>query len=162
MAAPISPASAAVIDAAFWKQEITDRWTDLYAGWTAYTPVWTAATTNPGLGNGTLQGAYKRADVGKAVLFRLRLVMGSTTTYGSGAWSFSLPPGHNVQAFQTLGGHVHDVLPNSNRWAVCVLLSNSGGIERIAVDGSTGLASGAPHAWAVNDQLVLTGSYEIS
>ncbi|RCG29003.1 hypothetical protein DQ384_21870 [Sphaerisporangium album] len=56
-------------------------------------PTWTGATTNPVLGNGTLAGAYKVADTAKTVHIRIRLVTGTTTTYGSGAWSSGLLSG---------------------------------------------------------------------
>jgi len=62
--------------------------------WTAYTPVLTAATTNPTIGNGSIIGRYRM--YGKTVHFAMEFVFGSTSTAGSGAWSFSLPPGHNV------------------------------------------------------------------
>jgi len=57
--------------------------------WTAYTPTWTAATTNPSIGNGTLAGRYTQ--IGKTCVLVIGLTMGSTTTFGSGNWSFSLP-----------------------------------------------------------------------
>ena len=57
--------------------------------WVSYTPTWTGASTNPVIGNGTLAGYYKQ--VGKTVYCRIEVVMGSTTTYGSGAYSWALP-----------------------------------------------------------------------
>lgn len=56
---------------------------------TSYTPTWTASTTNPVLGNGTIVGSSIR--VGDLIYFRIQLQMGSTTTYGSGDYLFSLP-----------------------------------------------------------------------
>lgn len=61
----------------------------LVGAWTTYTPVWTASTTNPVLGNGTLTGAW--VQFGKTVHFRATLTPGSTTTYGAGAYSISIP-----------------------------------------------------------------------
>jgi len=55
----------------------------------AWVPTWTATGTAPSLGNGTLTGRYTM--VGKTVFAQLRLTMGSTTTYGTGSWLFSLP-----------------------------------------------------------------------
>ena len=57
--------------------------------WQPYTVSWTAATTNPSIGNGTLVGRYTQ--IGKTCILVIALTMGSTTTYGSGNWSFSLP-----------------------------------------------------------------------
>jgi hypothetical protein len=57
--------------------------------WGAYTPAWTAATTNPALGNGTISGRF--IQMGQNVDYWLTLIPGSTTTFGSGVYSFSLP-----------------------------------------------------------------------
>lgn len=57
--------------------------------WVAYTPTWTAVTTSPTLGNGSLVGAYKQ--IGKTVHFRITVTAGSTTTFGAGAYILSLP-----------------------------------------------------------------------
>ncbi len=55
----------------------------------SYTPSWTAATTNPVIGNGTIVGAFTQ--VQKRVFWRVLITMGSTTTYGTGNWQISLP-----------------------------------------------------------------------
>lgn len=68
---------------------ITFSGQNLTAAWTSYTPVWSAITTPPTLGNGTLTGSYLK--VGKTVFFDIRLTIGSTTTLGSGAYKFGLP-----------------------------------------------------------------------
>jgi hypothetical protein len=60
-----------------------------FGAWQAYTPVWTATTTAPVLGNGVLAGRY--CQIGKQVTGRIRLELGSTSTMGSGFWRFSLP-----------------------------------------------------------------------
>lgn len=54
-----------------------------------YSPTWTGATSNPSLGNGSLNGSYTRR--GRVVTQSFRLTIGSTTTFGSGSWRFSLP-----------------------------------------------------------------------
>lgn len=57
--------------------------------WTAFTPTWTASGTPPALGNGSISGAY--CQVGKLIVCRGQLTMGNTTTFGTGAYSISLP-----------------------------------------------------------------------
>jgi len=57
--------------------------------WTSYTPVLTALTTNPTLGNSTLTGKYVQA--GKYFHARINLTIGSTFSAGSGAYFLSLP-----------------------------------------------------------------------
>ena len=57
--------------------------------WAAYTPVLTASTTNPTLGNGTILGRYMQ--IGKTVWCSVRLAWGSTSTVGSGIYRITLP-----------------------------------------------------------------------
>jgi len=57
--------------------------------WTSYTPVLTATTTNPVLGNGTAVGEYAR--VQNFIVYRFSITFGSTTTVGSGNYKISLP-----------------------------------------------------------------------
>lgn len=62
---------------------------DLAPNWTTYTPVLTATTTNPVLNNGTATGRYLQW--GKTCIYTGIITMGSTTTYGSGAYLLSAP-----------------------------------------------------------------------
>lgn len=57
--------------------------------WQAYTPAWSATGTAPSLGDGTLTGRYTQ--IGKTIHAMLTLAMGSTTTYGTGVYTFTVP-----------------------------------------------------------------------
>ena len=57
--------------------------------WSNYTPVWVASGTQPVLNNGTITSRYIQQ--GKFVTYVGRLVAGSTTTFGTGNYSISLP-----------------------------------------------------------------------
>jgi len=59
------------------------------AAWTSYTPAWTSNGTAPALGNGTIIGYY--AKVGRLVTAKIEMNSGSTTTFGTGYYSWSLP-----------------------------------------------------------------------
>jgi hypothetical protein len=59
------------------------------AAWETWTPVWTASTTNPAIGNGFIGGSYCR--INKTVIAEGYVIAGSTTTYGSGAYRISVP-----------------------------------------------------------------------
>jgi hypothetical protein len=59
------------------------------AAWELWTPVWTATTTNPVIGNGYIEGRYCR--INKTVIASGLIITGSTTTYGSGDYRISLP-----------------------------------------------------------------------
>lgn len=68
--------------------EITALETDLLT-WTSYTPTWGNTGTANTLGNGDLQGKWKR--VGDQITVYVALTWGTTTASGSGAWTFLLP-----------------------------------------------------------------------
>lgn len=87
--APRTWAVGEVVPAAVMNTEIRDQFNSFFGAWTAYTPSWTAATTNPVLGNGTLVGQYMK--VGRTCTVAIMLTIGSTSTFGSGFWRISLP-----------------------------------------------------------------------
>ena len=60
-------------------------------GWSSRRPAWTAGdgSNNPSLGNGTLLQRWKRVD--DQLFIIQKLVIGSTTTLGTGTWQFDLP-----------------------------------------------------------------------
>ena len=56
---------------------------------TSYTPVWTASTTNPAIGNGTIQGRYIALE--EWCYVNIMIVCGTTTTGGGGVYTVTLP-----------------------------------------------------------------------
>jgi len=56
---------------------------------TSYTPSWTSTGTQPAIGNGSIAGSY--VQIGKIEVASASIVAGSTTTYGTGNYSLSLP-----------------------------------------------------------------------
>lgn len=63
--------------------------------WEEYTPVWSNTSSSPSIGNGVLEGRYRR--IGDSVQVYIRLEYGSTTSGGTGTiWFFGLPPGLTV------------------------------------------------------------------
>lgn len=133
----------------------------LEAAWVAYTPVWTAVTTNPVIGNGTLLGRYKR--IGKTVLFRVQIVAGSTTTGGSGNYSVSLPLAAHASGRQIVTG---DVVYAGGPIIVRGRIEASGTSAALWVPGTTagsyerGLTGAVPAALAAGVTLVVEGAYE--
>jgi uncharacterized membrane protein len=157
----VDPTFGQFITKAFWDTEVYDRWVDVASTWTNWTPTWTSATSGtPSVGNGTLLAAYKRPDTSKTVYFRLRLIAGSTTGYGTGAWSFTLPSGLNATSFQSCSGFLFDT-SSTSRYAVAGYLTGNA-INRVAYTATVGISNGAPFTWATGDFLLLNGSYETS
>ena len=76
--------------AAFFNTEIRDQFNALLAAPTAYTPTWTASTTNPTIGNGTITGEWWTIG-NKFLHVVITITLGSTTTVGSGNYSIGLP-----------------------------------------------------------------------
>lgn len=124
--------------------------------WTAYTPAWTAATTNPALGNGTLVGAY--LSLGKLVVWRIRLTIGSTTTLGSGIYSFSLPVNGNPDGIDAAGqGIARDNSPVAYSPLTARIVA--GTVDLITGSGSR-VDQATPFAWATGDTIAVGGVYE--
>lgn len=132
------------------------------AAWVAYTPAWTASTTNPTLGNGTITGAYKIQ--GRTLFTRIHLTMGSTTTFGAGRYSFSLPGAAvAVAARQVVSAVCMDASPVAYYPCVAFIDPSGSTFARIAEPaGSNGVSPTAPFTWAQDDQLVIEGAVELT
>lgn len=132
--------------------------------WQDWTPVWTAATTNPSIGDGTLVGKY--CVIGNTVHLIIGLVCGSTTTFGSGAWSFSLPFPVKAQTDinQTFIGQViaRDASPAENYLHFCRVTRYAKVINAFfnVSSSSTIITDTSPFTWAESDQLFLQLTYE--
>ena len=133
----------------------------LQASWDAYSPTWTAVTTNPALGDGTLTGRYLR--IGKTILFTLTLTMGATTTYGTGGWILSLPVA--ARSGRRAVGQV-DILAGANGYVGAGIVLGGTTSLFLAVPGTVAggpdrsVATGVPVAWASGNTLAATGTYE--
>lgn len=127
--------------------------------WTAYTPAVTATTTDPVVGNGTLTGQY--IQIGSLVWVKIVLVAGTTTTFGSGFWRFSLPVTPEVD--EVLPGNIIDSSSGA-RWSMVariILASTTGDNMRMASAGDTGVNQAQPIAVPANgDRWILSGSYK--
>ena len=132
--------------------------------WTSYTPTWTSLGSNPSIGNGTITGAYKV--IGKTCFVRGRITMGSSTTYGSGAWLIGLP----FTASSAYGIQIPaSLLNNGTAWYSGLMNGGRNGnttYSEIQVQNVGGTADGIsatyPFAWGDTDEFSFNGSYEIA
>lgn len=90
-----------VVTALEMNTEVRDFAAGLQAAWTSFASVWTGTVTNPALGNGTQVCRYNL--VGKTLDVALNLTAGSTTTFGSGGYLFSLPGTTNAAGINYVG-----------------------------------------------------------
>lgn len=123
----------------------------------SYVPVWTGAGSNPVIGNGTIVGYVTRR--GRSVMVSVSIVMGSTTTYGTGAWYVSLPyiPSTSIGFY----GSAH-LVDSGTVIRVGTVVSLSDGTARCQFYGDSDTAvvdSGRPFTWAVGDTLAFSLTY---
>jgi hypothetical protein len=120
--------------------------------WTTWAPTWTATTTNPILGDGSLTGSFIRN--GNQGAFRFILIIGPGSNAGVGTWRFSLPPGWTVPAGQAAGSSLISV---GGLFKLAVTAVQTGGY--IEVVAEAGLASGTvPATFAASDYVVVHAS----
>jgi hypothetical protein len=151
-----------VVSAAIMNQEIRDQLNSFYGAWSTYTPSWTSSGTAPNIGNGTIIGRYMK--IGRTVICHINLVMGSTTTYGSGTYNFSLPS-TSANAGASYVGTAH--LLGSLRWVGEIVISpNTSNCSAFmpklgATNGQVDfLTATQPETLASGAQLRLTFVYE--
>ncbi|MFF1297916.1 MULTISPECIES: hypothetical protein [unclassified Streptomyces] len=108
-----------VVSAALMNQEIRDQFNSFFGAWTTYTPTWTSTGTAPVLNNGTLTGRYMK--IGRNVLIEINLIAGSSTTFGTGNYSFSLPFQAATTGLATVGSAQ---LLGTDRWSGTIIISS--------------------------------------
>jgi hypothetical protein len=125
--------------------------------WTAYTPTWGASGGAPSLGNGTLAARYMQ--VGLTVFYDIQLTGGSTTTFGTGEWTFTLP----VTANDTTGqaGTAFAVDPGNAYHTGAAFLASTTTLKVAGEGGTSTFTSLAPFTWGNGDSLRLSGFYII-
>jgi len=129
----------------------------------AYTPVWTAAGTAPSLGNGTLSGRY--IQLGKLVVLAFTFVAGTTTTFGTSDWFFTLPVNSNgsrhygscelVDDSASTGYAAVARVENATQTKVLFTDDTAIGVSEAGFIGST-----VPFTWATLDAVRFTLMYE--
>ncbi len=128
-------------------------------GWTSWTPSWTSDGTQPALGNGTIAGRYRRVNGGDLVHSSVRLVMGSTTTYGTLGWHFNNPVtmSASAQLDNVAWGIAYDA-SSTGLYTITARIESS--VWRFATGGGSVVLSTVPFTWATGDILLLNSAYE--
>jgi hypothetical protein len=139
------------------------QWVEDYVGtvgpaWKTWTPTWSGSTTNPVLGNGTMTGRYTKT--GRTVQYVIEVTMGSTTTYGSGAYGWTLPV---TPGFDATGNAILVDTSATLRYAATAWITPAAGVFRVippADAGNVGIAGTVPFTFASTDQIIISGTYE--
>ncbi|MBT2477654.1 hypothetical protein [Streptomyces sp. ISL-94] len=131
--------------------------------WVTYTPTWAGTTGAPTLGNGLLKGRYSR--IGRTCTVQIFLKIGSTTTQGSGSWSWTLPfnQASAVDAAEGFAGSAFAGV-GAGYPALSLIQSNVGFANKMVLmlAGSPGtlVGPGAPIVWTTGSTLSATLTYE--
>lgn len=130
------------------------------AAWLSYTPVWTSSGTAPALGNGTITGRYKQN--GKTIDLVVKIVFGSTTTFGTGTYSFSIPVTANANVDRTGSAYFRDASATSIGHFTGIALLAAGGTTFVGAEATTHAIVGAttPATWVSTDNFVFCITYE--
>jgi hypothetical protein len=144
-----------------WNGSSWDTYYKVPGAWTSYTPTWTAATTNPTLGNGTLVGRYSK--IGRQVTVHINLIPGSTTAFGTGTYNFLLPfAAANNGCSYIMSAH----LLGTDRWlgetVISPAASNTSAFFATSATNTRAAfwSPGVPETFANGSQIRITGTYE--
>lgn len=129
----------------------------------SYTPTWTGGS--PSIGNGTLSGTYKI--IGDTLYGTVYLLAGSTTTFGSGQWEFSLPAGYTIDTTKLNNSNSvqssYVAYANDQTGSIAVgtvqLNSSNDTVYIWSQGGTSSWRSTVPFSWANTDYLSF--SYEV-
>ena len=128
--------------------------------WLTYTPVWTASGTAVSLGNGTISGRYYQA--GALVHVTIVFTPGSTTTFGTAFYRFTLPVTPALNGL--IPGFADDVSATRRYRLVARITAASATDDNMRIACDDGVSGGAgptaPFTWANGDTLILSGAYE--
>lgn len=130
------------------------------AAWATYTPTWTSTGSAPTLGNGTLVGGYRRE--GTTLHLRGQLIVGSTTTVGTGDFRMSLPSGLTAAAaqYQVMPGFWYDPSATDVNRAIVII---DAGASYLTFQVADTVDSRLPtSSLAVGDIVTWTGTIEIA
>lgn len=133
----------------------------VYDSKASVTPVWGADSSAPAIGNGSLTGRVVRD--GRLLTVNIGFAAGSTTTFGTGAWYFTLPsPFSQFKAKYDAIGSVW-ILDNGTAFfvGVCRIVTNANKIYMFTDNGATGVTGSVPMTWANTDTLSLTITFEV-
>jgi hypothetical protein len=137
-----------------------------YTGdWISYTPAWTASTTNPAIGNGTLLGGYRR--IGNQIDFWIQFIAGSTSTFGSGAYYLSLPVATTIESGSYNFGYQVILLDSGTAWYPNYygIGTSDGQTGKFLILNSSTLAAitpTSPFTWTTGDVIIVQGSYRVA
>lgn len=126
-----------------------------------YTPTWSSTGTQPVLNNGSIYGRY--ALLGRLVHLYVELTMGSSTTYGTGTYRFSLPVPSDDRLW-CLPGMTFDSSVSGYEDLTGIVTGASATLVELRTLTTVGASlsvvqNGTPITFATNDKIIVNGVY---
>ncbi len=127
----------------------------------SYAITWTGAVTNPAIGDGSLTGFYTLQN--KICTVQIKMLAGSTTTFGSGVWSFGLPFAVSGDVEQAIGSAMALDVATNFYTGTCLIDANQGTMF-VLLGGTAGnyASATAPFTWVSDDYLYAQISYPVA
>lgn len=128
--------------------------------WDTYTPTWTGDGGNPVLGNGSITGRYKL--LGKTLELVVVVQPGSTTTFGTSTYRFSIPSGLTFKVSGSCSGFFWDNSASAGFGLTGQFNATGSTIACYVNSTNSVVAPAVPVTWANADFLTLTAVTEIA
>jgi hypothetical protein len=135
--------------------ENPEDWPDYFT----FAVSWTSTPTpDPAIGDGILEAFWKAH--GHSIIYKVRIIAGSTTTFGNGYWNFSIPvtPARirSSVSMESAAGNILDTSPGI-RYAISSFV-RSGDVRGIYANGI--ITNAVPITWASGDAINMSVEYE--
>ncbi len=134
--------------------------------WTTYTPLLVGSTTNPTIGNGTLQGRY--VSIGATVIGEIQIIAGTVGfNRGAGTYTVSLPTNAVFEQYQPVGQVVmRDEGPGITYFGTAIFTNQANRIELFMhsqsaqFDEGSAVTDSSPFLFSANDKILIHFQYE--
>lgn len=136
--------------------------------WTTYTPTLIGSTTNPVIGNGTLEGRY--VAIGATVIGEIQIIAGTSGfNRGSGTYSVTLPTNAVFEQYQPVGQVVmRDEGPGITYFGTAIFTNQGNRLElfmhsqNAQFDEGSAVTESSPFLFSANDKILIHFQYEAS
>lgn len=130
---------------------------DVPGDWTTWSPTLVGLTSGGSIGNATVTARYRRT--GDDVDAMLDIIVGSTTSFGSGTTAISLPVAAQATTPSVLGSaFLLDTSAAARRVAIAVVNTTTN-LLLVMYDGTI-VTNAAPWTWATGDGIRFNIKYE--
>lgn len=140
--------------------QVRDAFTGLQDVWDIYGPTWGSSGTPPAIGDGSILGRFMQ--VGRTIHYSIVLIWGTTTTAGTGQYTFTLPTTARQGIPFAVGiGTSYDTSGTVFRPHHVILTGAAGGFTVGMInDAGSRVGATSPYTWATGDTINLAGTYE--